>query len=145
MPISPRITARNIVFKFATTSFAPELSNVELTLGDAPGALQTFSEVRPSGEWSLSLTGYASGDADSLYRFLFSSHGTSAAFTVIPGGGTEGADNPAFKGTVLFNELPPVSLTSNEEMQFTVELRVINTGHDPATGLFYGLQVDVTP
>jgi hypothetical protein len=140
----PRVIARNIVFKIGSTSYAPELSNIELTLGDAPGGLQTFTEVRPSGEYSLSLTGYVSGDADSLYRLLYSSHGSEAAFTLIPGGGTEGADNPKFSGTVIFNELPPISLTANDEVQFTVTLRVKNTGHDPAALLYYGVLMDVT-
>lgn len=141
----PRITARNIVFTIGAVSYAPELSMVELTLGDAPGAIQTFSEIRPSGEWTLSLTGYTSGDADSLFRLLYASHGSEATFSILPGGGTEGTDNPKFTGTVLFNELPPVSLTSNEEVQFTVALRVKNTGLDVASKLFYGVTIDTTP
>lgn len=141
----PRVVARNIVFKIGATEYAPELNMVELTLGDAPGGVQTFSEVRPSGEWALQLDGYMSNDADSLYRLLWTSFGSTATFSIVPGGGTEGLDNPKYTGTVQFNELPPLSLTSNEEVAFSVTLRVINTGLDVAAKLFYGVTIDTTP
>ncbi len=140
-----RIVARNIVFKIGTTSFAPELNTVELTLGDAPGAVQCFTEERPSGEWAMALSGVTSNDEDSLYRLLFESFQTEAAFTIQPASGTVGADNPAYTGTVIFNELPPLTMNSGEEMAFTVTLRVKNTGLDVANGLFYGLTLDTTP
>ena len=136
---TPRIVARNIVFKFATTSYMPELNGVELTLGDAPGGVQSFSEVRVSGEWSLKLDGYVSVKSGSLYNFLWTNFGSEVAFTIIPGGGTVGADNPSYSGTVIINELPPMSLVSNEEVAFSVTLRVKNTGLDVASNLYYGI------
>jgi hypothetical protein len=141
----PRITARDIVFKIDGTEYAPQLNSVELTLGDAPGGIQTFSELRVSGEWALALSGYTSNEADSLYRLLWTQFGTEADFIVQPKSGTVSADNPQFTGTVLFNELPPLTLTSNEEVAFTVTLRVKNTGLDVASNLYYGLTLDTTP
>lgn len=136
---TPRITARNIVFKIGATSYTPELNGVELTLGDAPGAVQTFSEIRPSGEWALKLDGFVSVASASLYNYLWTNHGSEVAFEVIPGGGTVGANNPKWSGTVLMNELPPMTLVSNEEVAFSITLRVKNTGLDVGANLFYGL------
>lgn len=140
----PRVVARNITFKIGATSYAPEVNAVMLTLGDAPGGIQTMTEVRVQGEWALQLDGYVSQDADSLYRLLWTSFGTELAFEINPGGGTEGADNPSYKGTVIVNELPPLELTANEEVSFSVTLRVKNTGLDVASKLFYGVTIDVT-
>lgn len=140
-----RITARNIVFKIGATSYAPELNSVELTLGDAPGGVQTFGEVRASGEWAMTLSGFTGNTDDSLYRLLWTSFGSEASFTIQPETGTVGADNPAYTGTVIFNELPPLTLNSNEEVAFSVTLRVKNTGLDVANNLFYGLTLDTTP
>jgi hypothetical protein len=136
---TPRITARNIVFKIASSSYVPELNGVELTLGDAPGAVQSFSEVRPSGEWSLKLDGFVSPASASLYNYLWTNFGSEVTFEVIPGGGTVGANNPKYTGTVIINELPPMTLVSNEEVAFSVTLRVKNTGLDVAANLFYGI------
>jgi hypothetical protein len=130
-----------IVFKIGSTSYAPELNSVELTLGDAPGAVQTFTEERASGEWAMALSGVTSNDSGSLYRLLFDSFQSEAAFEIQPQSGTVGDDNPAYEGTVIFNELPPLTMTSGEEMAFTVTLRVKNTGLDVANGLFYGLSL----
>jgi hypothetical protein len=101
--------------------------------------VQTFSEVRPSGEWALKLDGFVSGASASLYNFLWANFGSEATFEVIPGGGTVGANNPKYTGTVIVNELPPLTLTSNEEVAFSVTLRVKNTGLDVAANLFYGV------
>jgi hypothetical protein len=141
---TPRITARDIIFKIDGTEYAPQLNSVDLTLGDAPGGVQTFSELRVSGEWALALSGYTSNDSDSLYRLLWTNFGTEADFIIQPQAGTVGADNPQYTGTVLFNELPPLTLTSNEEVAFTVTLRVKNTGLDVASNLFYGVTLDTT-
>lgn len=135
----PRVVARNITFKIGSTSYAPELNSVELTLGDTPGGIQTFSEVRVQGEWALKLGGYMSQKSTSLYQFLITNFGTEATFEVNPGGGTVGADNPKYTGTVIINELPPLTMTSNEEMSFEVTLRVKNTGLDTSANLYYGL------
>lgn len=141
----PRITARDILFKIGGTEYAPQLNSVELTLGDAPGGIQTFSEVRVQGEWALTLSGYTSGEADSLYRLLWTNFADEVAFIIQPQAGTVSADNPQYTGTVIFNELPPLTLTSNEEVAFTVTLRVKNTGLDVASNLYYGVTIDTTP
>jgi hypothetical protein len=67
------------------------------------------------------------------------------AFEINAGGGTEGAANPSYKGTIIVNELPPIELTANEEVNFSVTLRVKNTGLDVASKLYYGVTIDVTP
>jgi hypothetical protein len=141
----PRITARDIVFKIGATEYAPQLNSVELVLGDAPGGIQTFSEVRVQGEWALTLSGYTSNEDASLYRLLWTSFGTEVAFIVQPKSGTVSTDNPQYTGTVIFNELPPLTLTSNEEVAFSVTLRVKNTGLDVASNLYYGVTIDTTP
>jgi hypothetical protein len=104
-----------------------------------------MTEVRVQGEWALQLDGYVSQEADSLYRLLWSSFGTELTFEINPGGGTEGTDNPSYKGTIIVNELPPLELTANEEVSFSVTLRVKNTGLDVASNLFYGVTIDITP
>lgn len=145
MAASTRIVGQNIVFKLGTTSYAPDISAFELTLGDAPGGIRTMTEVRPNGEWSLKLSGVVSGDADSLYRFLWENFGTEVAFVCGPNGNTtEGADQPHYKGTVVLNELPPLSITAGEDINFDVTLRVKNTGLDVASKLFYGVTIDAT-
>ena len=141
----PRITARDIIFKIGATEYAPQLNSVELTLGDAPGGIQTFSELRVQGEWALTLSGYTSNEDSSLYRLLWTNFGSTAAFIIQPQSGTVSSDNPQYTGTVLFNELPPLTLTSNEEVAFTVTLRVKNTGLDVASNLYYGVTLDTTP
>ena len=140
----PRIIARDITFKIGATSYSPEINSVELTLGDAPGGIQVFGSVRPDGEWSLKLDGYVSQDADSLYRLLWTSHGSEVAFEINPGGGTIATDNPSYTGTVIFNELPPLTLMASEEVVFSVTLKVKNTGLDVASKLFYGVTIDTT-
>ena len=141
----PRITARDILFKIGGTEYAPQLNSVELTLGDAPGGIQTFSEIRTQGEFALTLSGYTSNEDSSLYRLLWTNFGSTAAFIIQPQSGTVSSDNPQYTGTVLFNELPPLTLTSNEEVAFTVTLRVKNTGLDVASNLYYGVTLDTTP
>lgn len=140
----PRVIARNIVFTIDGDDVAPEVNSVELTLQDAPGGVQTFSEVRVHSEWQLAVSGFMSPKATSLYSFLWTNFGTEVPFKIVPGGGTEGTDNPAYTGTVIINELPPLTLTSNEEVSFTVNLRVKNTGLDVASKLFYGVTVDTS-
>lgn len=145
MAASTRIVGQNIVFKIGTTSYAPDINMFELTLGDAPGGQRTMTEVRPNGEWTLKLSGIVSGDADSLYRLLWENFGTEVAFTAGPNGNTTpGADQPHYTGTVVFNELPPLSLTAGEDASFEVSLRVKNTGLDVASNLFYGVTIDAT-
>jgi hypothetical protein len=144
MPASTRIVAQNIVFKLGATTYAPDINMVELTLGDAPGGQRTMTEVRPNGEWALKISGIVSGDSGSLYRLLWENFGTEVAFEINPNGGSAGASTPSYKGTVVFNELPPLALTSGEDASFEVTLRVKNTGLDVATDLYYGVTIDVT-
>jgi hypothetical protein len=142
MAASTRITARNIVFKIGTTDYACDANMVELTLGDAPGDVQTFCENRVGGEWTLTLEGITSGDATSLYRVLWNNFGTDVAFVIAPNGNATASSNePHYEGTVRFNQLPPLSLTSNEVAKFSVELPVKVTDHDPANDIYYGVEI----
>jgi hypothetical protein len=144
MAASTRIVAQNIIFKLDATTYAPDVNMVELTLGDAPGGQRTMTEVRPNGEWALKVSGIVSGDADSLYRLLWENFGTEVAFEINPNGSTAGADTPSYTGTVVFNELPPLALTSGEDASFEVTLRVKNTGLNVASNLYYGVTIDAT-
>lgn len=145
MAASTRIKASNIVFKIGTTDYACDANMVELTLDDAPGDVQTFCEVRVGGQWSLQLDGIVSGDADSLYRVLWDNFGTEVGFTIAPNGNASpSADQPHYKGTVIFDQLPPLSLTSNEITKFSVTMTVKNTPHTPASDIFYGVEIDAT-
>jgi hypothetical protein len=144
MPTSTRIKAQNIKFLIGTTEYACDANLVELTLNDAPGDVQTFCEVRVGGEWKLQLDGVTSGDATSLYRILWSNFGTEVAFTVAPQGNAVGTtSSPIYTGTVVFDQLPPLSLNSGEVVKFSVTLTVKNAVHTPATTppVYYGLTV----
>ncbi len=115
---------------------------VELTLGDAPGDVQTFCEQRVGGEWALGLEGVTSGDADSLYRVLWANFGTTATFVIAPNGNAAASTSePHYSGVVKFNEIPPLSLNSNETSTFSVTLRVVTTPNDPDSSEFYGVTV----
>jgi hypothetical protein len=147
MAASTRIKATNIVFKISTTDYSCDVTGVELTLGDAPGDVQTFCEVRSGGEWMLKLDGITSGDTGSLYQLLFANFGTQVAFTIAPqGNATPTSSAPHYTGTVIFNELPPLSLTSNEVVKFSVSLKVLNSVHTPSATppVFYGLTKKVS-
>jgi hypothetical protein len=144
MPTSTRIKAQNIKFLIGATEYSCDANLVELTLNDAPGDVQTFCEVRVGGEWKLQLDGVTSGDATSLYRILWSNFGTEAAFTVAPQGNAVGTtSSPIYTGTVVFDQLPPLSLNSGEVVKFSVTLTVKNAVHTPATTppVYYGLTV----
>ena len=141
MAASTRITAQNILFKIAGTNYACDANSVVLELGDAPGDVQTFCEVRVGGEWALTLSGITSGDAGSLYQVLWTNFGSDATFLIAPNGNaTATANEPHYEGNVVFNQLPPLNLTSNEVVQFSVTLRVKNTGLDVANDLYYGVE-----
>jgi hypothetical protein len=141
MAASTRIKAQNIKFKIAGTDYACDANSVVLELGDAPGDVQTFCEVRVGGEWTLTLAGITSGEDDSLYQILWANFGSTAAFSIAPNGNTTPSiDEPHYEGTVVFDQLPPLNLTSNEVVQFEVTLTVKNTGLNTLTGLFYGVQ-----
>jgi len=141
MAASTRIKAQNIKFKIAGTDYACDATSVVLELGDAPGDVQTFCETRVGGEWALTLDGITSGEATSLYQVLWTNFGSTATFVIAPNGNTTpSTDQPHYEGTVVFDQLPPLNLTSNEVSSFSVALTVRNTGLDVATDLFYGVQ-----
>jgi hypothetical protein len=142
MAASTRIKAQNIIFKIGATDYACDANMVELTLEDAPGDVQTFCEQRVGGQWALQLDGILSGDAGSLYRLLWDNFGTEVAFVVAPNGNeTASASEPHYEGVAKFNELPPLSLMSNETALFSVTLEVVNTPHDPANDEYYGIEI----
>lgn len=143
MAASTRIKANNIIFKIGGVDYACDANMVELTLDDAPGDVQTFCEVRVGGQWTLQLDGITSGDSDSLYRILWDNFGTEVAFIIAPNGNAvESSNQPHYTGTVIFDQLPPLSLTSNEVTKFSVQLTVKNTPHTPASDIYYGVTVD---
>jgi hypothetical protein len=145
MAASTRIKANNIIFKIGATDYACDANMVELTLDDAPGDVQTFCEVRVGGQWTLQLDGITSGEDTSLYRILWDNFGSEVAFTIAPNGNTTPtADTPHYTGTVVFDQLPPLSLTSNEVTKFSVQLTVKNTPHIPASDIYYGVTIDAT-
>lgn len=147
MPTVPstRIKAQNIRFIIgATERYDVDTNLVELTLNDAPGDVQTFCEVRPGGEWKLQLDGVTSGDATSLYRLLFANFGTEVAFVIAPqGNATATTSAPHYTGTVVFDQLPPLSLNSGDVAKFSVTLTVKNAVHTPTATppVYYGLTV----
>ena len=144
MAASTRIKAQNIVFKIGTTDYACDATSVNLELGDAPGDVRTFCEVSVGKQWTLTLEGITSGDSASLYRILWDNYGTEVAFTIAPyGNASPSATQPHYKGTVVFNELPPLALTAGEISSFSVALEVANESHDPAADIYWGVEVDV--
>ena len=142
MAASTRIKAHNIIFNIGATDYACDATMVDLVLQDAPGDVQTFCEQRVGGEWTLTLEGIVSGDATSLYRVLWNNFGTTGTFSVAPNGNaTATASEPHYEGTVKFDQLPPLSLTTNETATFSVTLTVDNSTHDPATNVYYGVEI----
>jgi hypothetical protein len=142
MPTSTRIKATNIAFKIGSTDYSCDANLVELTLNDAPGDVQTFCEVRTGGEWKLQLDGVTSGDAASLYRILWANFGTTVAFTIAPNGNASASTSqPHYTGSVVFDELPPLSLNSGDVVKFSVTLTVLNSVHTPGTTppVYYGV------
>lgn len=142
MAASTRIKAHNIIFNIGATDYACDATMVDLVLQDAPGDVQTFCEQRVGGEWTLTLEGIVSGDAASLYRVLWNNFGTTGTFSVAPNGNaTATASEPHYEGTVKFDQLPPLSLTTNETATFSVTLTVDNSTHDPASNVYYGVEI----
>jgi len=142
MAASTRVKAQNILFKIGTTDYACDATMVELVLDDAPGDVQTFCEYRAGAEWKLTLEGIMSGDTGSLYQVLWANYGTKVAFTIAAAGNaTPTTSQPHYTGTVIFNQLPPLSLTSGETAKFSVELIVDNAVHTPAATppIYYGV------
>ena len=142
MAASTRIKAHNIIFNIGATDYACDATMVDLQLQDAPGDVQTFCEQRVGGEWTLGLEGIVSGDATSLYRVLWENFGTTGTFEIAPNGNaTATASQPHYTGTVKFDQLPPLSLNTNETATFSVTLTVDNSTHDPASDVYYGVEI----
>lgn len=142
MPASTRIKATNIKFTINATEYSCDADSIELTLTDAPGGTRTFCEVQPLQEWKLAINGIASGDSSSLYQLIFANYGTEVAFKVAPqGNSTATTSAPIWEGTVIFDQLPNISMTSGEIMQFTSELTVKNAVHTPSATppVYFGL------
>ena len=146
MATSTRIKAQNIIFDIDGDKYECDATMVDLVLQDAPGDVQTFCEQRVGGEWVLNLEGITSGDATSLYRVLWANFGTDATFFIAPNGNaTPSANEPHYTGTVKFDQLPPLTLNSNETSTFSVALTVVNTPHDPAANEYYGVTIVDAP
>ena len=142
MAASTRIKAHNIIFNIGATDYACDATMVDLVLQDAPGDVQTFCEQRVGGEWALTLEGITSGEATSLYRVLWENFGTTGTFTIAPNGNASASTSePHYEGTVKFDQLPPLSLNTNETVTFSVTLTVDNSTHDPANDIYYGVEV----
>jgi hypothetical protein len=142
MAASTRIKAHNIIFNIGATDYACDATMVDLVLQDAPGDVQTFCEQRVGGEWALTLEGITSGEATSLYRVLWENFGTTGTFTIAPNGNASASSSePHYEGTVKFDQLPPLSLSTNETVTFSVTLTVDNSTHDPANDIYYGVEV----
>ena len=142
MAASTRIKATNIKFTISSTDYSCDADSIELSLSDAPGGQQTFCEVQPLQNWMLKMTGIASGDSASLYQLLFANYGTEVAFKVAPNGNsTASASQPIYEGTVIFDNLPPLSMTSGDIMSFDVSLTVKNAVHTPSATppVYFGL------
>lgn len=142
MATSSRLKAQNIIFNIDTTNYAPDCENIELTLEDGPGDIRTFDEVRIGGQWKLKLAGIYSQTSTSLYQILFANFGTQVAFTLAPGGNaTASTTAPHWTGTVIFDELPPISLQAGDVTKFEVTLTVVNSVHTPSATppVYYGL------
>lgn len=142
MPASTRIKATNIKFTINATEYSCDANSIELSLTDAPNGQQTFCEVQPLQEWKLAISGIASGDSGSLYQLLFANYGTEVAFKVAPQGNTTATTSaPIWEGTVIFDTLPPLSMTSGDIMTFDTELTVKNAVHTPSATppVYFGL------
>jgi len=88
------------------------------------------------------LEGIVSGDAASLYRVLWENFGTTGTFEIAPNGNaTATASEPHYTGTVKFDQLPPLSLNTNETATFSVTLTVDNSTHNPASDVYYGVEI----
>lgn len=139
-----RIKASNIKFTVNSIEYAVDANQIELTTTDAPGAQQTFTEVQPLQEWKLRIDGITSGDSASLFRALWANYGTEVAFKLAPQGNTTATTSaPIYEGTIVFDTLPPISLTSNEIAAFSTEVTVKNSVHTPSATppVYFGLTV----
>ena len=117
------------------------MNSIEFVTEDAPGGVRVFGDLQAEQNWKATLSGITSGDATSLFRVLMTNYGGELAFEVAPQGGAAGTNAPHYEGTMLIDALPPISLTAGDTAQFSITLTVKNTGHDPASHIFWGLEV----
>lgn len=142
MATSQRLKAQNIKFLIGATEYAPDCDSIELTLEDGPGDIRTFDESRTGGQWKLRLAGLYSQTSTSLYQLLFANFNTQVAFTLAPSGNASASTTqPHWVGTVIFDDLPPISLTAGDVTKFEVTLSVDASVHTPAATppIYYGL------
>lgn len=147
MAASTRIKATNIKFKIGATEYSCDANMVQLSTQDMAGDSRTFCEVAVGQEFLLQLDGITSIDSDSLYQVLWANYGTEVAFSLAPAGNTTAtAEQPIYEGTVIFDKLPDLALTSGEISKFSVTLTVKNTGHNPAgtPAVFFGVTKKVS-
>jgi hypothetical protein len=142
MATSSRLKAQNIKFNISSTDYSPDCENIELNLEDMSGDIRTFDEVRTGGMWKLKLAGLYSQTSSSLYQLLFTNYGTQVAFVLAPSGNVVASSSqPHWTGTVIFDELPPISLQAGDVTKFEVTLSVDASVHTPSATppIFYGL------
>ncbi len=142
MATSQRLKAQNIKFLIGSTEYAPDCESIELTLEDGPGDIKTFDEMRVGGQWKLRLAGLYSQTSTSLYQLLYTNFNTQVAFTLAPSGNASASTTqPHWTGSVMFDDLPPISLTAGETTKFEITLSVDNAVHTPTATppIFYGL------
>lgn len=142
MATSQRLKAQNIKFLINSVEYAPDCESIELTLEDMAGDIRTFDESRTGGQWKLRLSGLYSQTSTSLYQILFTNYNTQVAFVLAPSGNaTASSTQPHWTGSVIFDDLPPISLTSGDVTKFEVTLSVDASVHTPSATppVFYGL------
>jgi hypothetical protein len=142
MATSSRLKAQNIKFNISSTDYSPDCENIELSLEDMSGDIRTFDEVRTGGMWKLKLAGLYSQTSSSLYQLLWTNYNTQVAFVLAPSGNAvASASQPHWTGTVIFDDLPPISLQAGDVTKFEVTLSVDASVHTPSATppVFFGL------
>ena len=142
MATSQRLKAQNIKFLINAVEYAPDCESIELTLEDGTGDIRTFDEMRVGGQWKLRMAGLYSQTSTSLYQILFTNFNTQVAFVLAPSGNASAsASQPHWTGSVMFDDMPPISLTAGDTTKFEVTLSVDNAVHTPSATppIFYGL------
>lgn len=141
MAASPRLTARNIKFTVDGDEFSCDANKISLTTEDAPGGVRTFCETNVEKQWKMAIDGIVSLSSTSLYQTLFALQGTQVDFVLAPAGNaTASPTQPHYGGSVIIDEIPPMELTAGEGAVFSVTLTVDNATHNPAGGVWYGLE-----
>lgn len=141
MAASTRLVARNIKFTVDGDEFACDANKITLTPEDAPGGVRTFCETNTEKQWKMAVDGIVSLASTSLYQTLFTLQGTQVDFVLAPAGNASpSTSQPHYTGSVIIDDLPPLDLTAGEGAVFSVTLTVDNSTHNPASGIWYGLE-----